>query len=196
MFSAAAGRGSIYEAARILDAFQAELSKIDGITVNPGMIVGGSNVTLDRTTGTTSGKSNVIAQRTLVAGDLRFLSAAQLELTKKKMQEIVDRHLPRTSATLKFHEDGYPAMEALPPNYDLLSQLDHVSQDLGFGPITAFDPRGRGAGDIAFVSPPLPGLDGLGLGGRGEHSVNESADLAPAPMLIKRSAVLFYRLTR
>ena len=46
--------------------------------------------------------------------------------------------------------------------------------------VTAFDPKGRGAGDIAFVSPPLTGLDGLGLGGNGEHSVYESADLRRA----------------
>ncbi|HEY4302149.1 MAG TPA: M20/M25/M40 family metallo-hydrolase [Candidatus Didemnitutus sp.] len=196
MFSNPVGYGSIYEAARILDAFQARLSKIDGITANPAMIVGGSTVGLDRTGGTTAGKSNVIAQRTLVRGDIRFLSAAQLGQAKAVMEEIVQRHLPRTSATLSFHEDGYPAMEDRPVNRELLAQLDRVSRDLGDGPITAFDPRGRGAGDIAFVSPPLPGLDGLGLGGTGEHSTKEAADLKPAPMLIKRAALLFYRLTR
>ena len=83
-----------------------------------------------------------------------------------------------------------------PENYALLAQLDQASRDLGFAEITAFDPRGRGAGDVAFVSPPLPGLDGLGLGGKGEHTVHESADLSRASELVKRSALLIYRLTR
>ncbi|HVU18587.1 MAG TPA: M20/M25/M40 family metallo-hydrolase [Candidatus Didemnitutus sp.] len=196
MFSPEVGRGSIYEAARILDEFQAQLSKIDGVTVNPATIVGGSDVKLDRKGGTVTGKANVIAKRTLVRGDVRFLSASQLESAKSKMQAIVQQNLPHTSAKLTFHEDGYPAMEDRPVNRGILIQLDRVSRDLGFGAITAFDPRGRGAGDIAFVSPPLPGLDGLGLGGTGEHSTNEAADLTPAPMLIKRAAILFYRLTR
>jgi glutamate carboxypeptidase len=78
----------------------------------------------------------------------------------------------------------------------LLAQLDQASRDLGLGEITAFDPRARGAGDVSFVSPPLPGLDGLGLGGKGEHTTNESSDLATAPDLVKRAAVLLSRLTR
>jgi glutamate carboxypeptidase len=112
------------------------------------------------------------------------------------MQAIVSgNNLPRTSAVLTF-DQGYAAMPPSPENYALLAQLDQASRDLGFAPITAFDPRGRGAGDISFVSPPLPGLDGLGLGGEGEHTLNESTDLSTAPELVKRATLLLYRLTR
>ena len=86
-------------------------------------------------------------------------------------------------------------MTPTPANYALLAQLDAASRDLGFDALTAFDPRGRGAGDVAFVSPPLPGLDGLGLEGEGVHTTNESASLTRAPELIKRAAVLISRLT-
>lgn len=110
------------------------------------------------------------------------------------MQAVVKRNLRRTSAELKFSQ-RYPAMPPTPENYALLGQLDAVSRDLGLGPITAFDPRGRGAGDIAFVSPPLPGLDGLGLDGPGQHTAHESSDLQRAPELVKRAAVLIHRLT-
>jgi len=143
-----------------------------------------------------SGKSNIIAQMTLVRGDLRFLSAAQLAEARGLMEAVVRKHYLRTSAELKFGDDGYPAMPPSPENFALLAQLDRASRDLGFGGIDAFDPKGRGAGDISFVCPPLPGLDGLGLGGNGEHTTNESADLATAPELVKRTAVLLYRLTR
>ncbi len=195
MFSAAMGSGSVYETARILSGFYEELWKMDGLTANPALIAGGAEADLTRTGGTISGKANIIPQRTLVRGDLRSLSAEQFADAKARMLEIVSHHLPRTSAELKFNE-GYPAMTPMPGNYALLTQLDQASRNLGYAPITAFDPRGRGAGDIAFVSPPLPGLDGLGLGGAGEHTTHESSDLSRAPELVKRAALLIYRLTR
>ena len=195
MFSAAMGSGSVYETARILQGFHDALRAMDGVTANPAMIAGGADATLTRTGGTVTGKANIIAQRTLVRGDLRTISAEQLAEAQAKMQAIVANHLPRTSAVLKFDE-GYPAMPPTEKNSALLAQLSQVSQDLGMGEITAFDPRGRGAGDIAFVSPPLAALDGLGLGGKGEHTTNESTDLTTAPELVKRAAVLIYRLTR
>lgn len=196
MFSAAVGSGSVFETARILQGFYEQLRQLDGLTINPALIAGGVEAELTRTGGTVSGKTNIIAQRTLVRGDLRFLSAAQLAEARARMEAVVGKHLPRTSAELKFLDDGYPAMAPSPENYALLAQLDQASRDLGYAEITAFDPRGRGAGDVAFVSPPLPGLDGLGLGGAGEHTVHETADLSRAPELVKRSALLIYRLTR
>lgn len=196
IFSAAAGSGSVYEMARILNEFHEQLRKLDGITCNPALVVGGTEAELDRTGGKVGGKSNIIAQRTLVRGDLRYLSAQQLAEAKAIMQAIVARHLPRTSAELKFENGGYPAMAPTDANYSLLAQLDQASRDLGLGEVTAYDPKSRGAGDIAFVSPPLPGLDGLGIRGTGAHAPGESADLATTPELVKRTAILIYRLTR
>lgn len=196
IFSAAVGSGAVFETARILSGFYEQLRPMDGITCNPALVAGGTQAELTRTGGTVSGKSNIIAQRTLVHGDLRYLSAGQLAEARARMEAVVAKHLPRTSAELRFLDDGYPAMPDSPENYALLRQLDQVSRDLGYGEITAFDPRGRGAGDVAFVSPPLPAIDGLGLGGQGEHTANESSDLVRAPELVKRTAVLLYRLTR
>lgn len=196
IFSAAAGSGSVYEAARILGEFHEQLRQLDGLTCNPALIVGGTEAELERTGGRAGGKTNIIAQRTLARGDLRYLSAQQLAEAQRLMQAIVARHLPRTSAELKFVSTGYPAMAPTAANYALLAELDRASRDLGFGEVTAYDPKARGAGDIAFVSPPLPGLDGLGIRGTGAHSPHESADLATAPELVKRAAILIHRLTR
>jgi len=181
MFSAAAGSGSVYEAARILTAFHDQLRTMDGITCNPAIITGGTEAAIDGVHATAFGKTNIIAQRTLVKGDLRFLSAAQLAEAKARMQAIVEKNLPRTTATLRFDGDRYPAMAPSSGNYALLAQLDQASRDLGFSAITAFDPKARGAGDVSFVSPPLPALDGLGLRGEGAHAPGENADLATAP---------------
>ncbi len=196
IFSAAVGSGSVFETARILQGFYEQLRQLDGVTINPALIAGGAEAELTRTGGTVAGKANIIAQRTLVRGDLRCLSAAQFAEARARMQAVVAKSLPRTSAVLTFLDDMYPPMDATPQNYALLAQLDQASRDLGYAEITAFDPRGRGAGDIAFVSPPLPGLDGLGLGGAGEHTTHETASIARAPELVKRSALLIYRLTR
>jgi glutamate carboxypeptidase len=195
IFSAAMGAGSVYEAARILSGFYAELRPLDGLTLNPALIVGGTETTLDRTGGKTEGKTNITAQSTRIRGDLRTTSAAQLGQAQALMRAIVAKNLPRTSATITFSE-GYPAMPDSPANRAVLAQLDQASRDLGFGAITAYDPRSRGAGDVAFVSPPLPALDGLGLRGGGAHAPGEWADLATAPEIIQRTALLIYRLTR
>lgn len=196
IFAPHLGSGAVFEMARILDQFHTELRKMDGVTCNPALVVGGTEAELDRLGGKVTGKSNIVAQRALVRGDLRFLSVAQKQEAKAKMRAIVAKHLPRTSAELRFPDDGYPAMEATPANYALLAQLDAVSRDLGYGEVTAYDPKRRGAGDSAFVSPPLPALDGLGASGRGAHAPGEYMDLATMPEMVKRTAVLLYRLTR
>ncbi|MEJ1972717.1 MAG: M20/M25/M40 family metallo-hydrolase [Lacunisphaera sp.] len=195
IFSPLMGDGAAYEMARILEGFRAVAQRLDGATLSPALIAAGTTAELTRTDGKVTGKTNIIPQRALVRGDLRTVSAEQLAEAQAGMQAVVKQNLPRTSAELKFAE-GYPAMPPTPANYALLAQFDQASRDLGLGEITAFDPRGRGAGDIAFVSPPLPGLDGLGLDGPGQHTTNESADLRRAPELVKRAAVLIYRLTR
>ncbi|MBI2497729.1 MAG: M20/M25/M40 family metallo-hydrolase [Opitutae bacterium] len=195
MFSAAMGSGAVFELARILEVFRKELQPLDGLTISPGMVAAGVEAELSRTGGKVSGKTNIIPQRALVRGDLRTVSAGQLAEAQARMQAVVKQNLPRTSARLTFAE-GYPAMPPTPANHALLALLDQASRDLGFGEMTAFDPRARGAGDIAFVSPPLPGLDGLGIDGSGEHTTREAADLKQAPELVKRAALLIYRLTR
>ena len=194
IFSAAMGAGSIYEAARILNSFYTELRTLDGLTLNPALIVGGTETALSATGGTTAGKTNITAQSTRIRGDLRAVSAEQYAEAEAKMRAIVARNLPRTSAKFTMSQ-GYPAMPDSPANRTVLAQLDQVSRDLGFGAITAYDPRSRGAGDIAFVSPPLPALDGLGLHGGASHAPGEWADLASVPELVKRTALLIYRLT-
>lgn len=184
IFSAEVGAGSVNEAARILAAFYEQLHTRDGITCNPVLFPEGP------------GKINAIPPHTHVAGDLRFLNADDLAAAKTLMEATVEKSLPLTKAKLHFADDFFPAMAGTRANDALLAQLDQVSRDLGFGGVQPCDPKVRGAGDISFISPPLPGLDGLGLRGEGAHALGEFAYLDTAPELIKRTAVLIYRLTR
>jgi glutamate carboxypeptidase len=198
IFSEGTGSGAVFEAARILSAFHEQLRGEQYLTFNPSVIVGGTDVTFNdrEDRGAAGGKTNVIAQSVIVRGDLRFISEKQRDAAKARMQEIVSKgNLPQTKAQLTF-EDNYPAMSPTEANYELLKIFDQASVDLGLGKVEAFDPGGRGAGDISFVAPNVSGLDGLGVQGGGSHTPDEFMELDSLPIQIKRVALLIYRLTR
>ncbi|MBC8152516.1 MAG: M20/M25/M40 family metallo-hydrolase [Bacteroidetes bacterium] len=192
-----AGYGAIYEASRILTEFRRTLSQEKNLTFNPGLMVGGSEVRYDDKTAKaeTIGKTNIVAGSALVKGDLRFLGEAQKESARARMREIVAKSLPLTKSTISFN-DGIPSMEPSAANDKLREVVDAVSRDMGLGPVRAGDPGSRGAGDVSFVAQYLPCLDGLGASGKGAHSIEETLNLKEYPMLIQRTAVLMYRLTR
>ncbi len=192
------GSGAIFEAARILSAFHDSLSAEPNLTFNPGAIVGGTAVTFDpvENRGTAFGKTNVIAEQVVVAGDLRTLTPEQLGSAKRRMAEIVARHHVETGATIEFH-DSYPPLAPTEGNRQLLARLDRASQDLGAGPVAAVDPARAGAADISFTAGLVEmALDGVGLMGAGGHTVEETADLTTLPLQAKRIAVLLHRLAR
>jgi glutamate carboxypeptidase len=56
------------------------------------------------------------------------------------------------------------------------------------------DAANRGAGDLSFVAPYIPGIDGLGALGSGAHSPRESVHLPSLEMQTARAAVLMARL--
>ena len=198
IFQPDVGAGAIFEAARILDGFRQALSGVPNLTFNPGVIAGGTDVTLDEQTSraTAFGKGNVIAQSVRVSGDLRSLSPEQLAEARKTMDSIVAAHLPHTGATLRF-DDGYPPMAPTDGNRKLLAIYDSVSQDFGFGPVTAINPRNAGAADISFVADKVDmAIDGIGLMGAGGHTVEETADLGTLDSQTIRAAITMYRLSR
>ncbi len=189
------GSGAIFEAARILNQFYETLRGEEYLTFNPSVISGGTEVQVTDQSLTATGKTNVVPARVVVRGDLRFIREEQKEAARAKMRAIVAKSLPGATAKITF-ADGIPAMSPNEGNYDLLKQLDAVSQSLGFEKIEALDPGARGAGDVAYVTHLIPGLDGLGATGGGAHARGEYADLDTLPRQIKRAAVLIYRLTR
>ena len=189
------GSGAIFEASRIINQFYETLRGEKYMTFNPAIIAGGTELEINEGTITAAGKSNVVPAKVLVRGDLRFISEQQKESARARMREIVARSLPGTSAKITF-SDGIPSMSPTAGNYEILKELDKVSQDLGFGKVEAQDPGERGAGDISYIADIIPGLDGLGATGRNAHAKGEYTDLDTLPRQIKRTALLIYRLTR
>ncbi len=191
------GAGAIFEASRILNGFYESMAGEQFLTFNPGMMVAGTSVEHDKAmdSGTAFGKSNVVSKDVIVTGDLRAISPDQLKKAKATMKGIVGKHRPQTTAEITFGE-GYPPLAPTDGNYKLLGYFDQVSRDLGFGPVTAVDPIRAGAADVSFTAGHVDmAIDGLGLGGADDHTVNETGDLRTLPMQIKRAAVLIYRLS-
>lgn len=195
IFSESAGSGAVYETARILWRFHEELRVSRSITFNPGIVLGGTDVTYDdaEKRGAAAGKTNVIAQTAVVEGDLRFLTEEEKEETREKMRQIVAEHLPGASGEITF-EDKYPAMPPSEENRRLLDLYSRVSRDLGLTSVEPYDPVSRGAADISFVAPHVAGIDGLGPWGRGAHSLDETLDVPSLSVATRRAALLLHRL--
>jgi glutamate carboxypeptidase len=196
VFTPALGYGAVYEGARILNAFREQLIE-PALTFNAGAVMGGTDVKWsgDSASGAVFGKSNVIAKDFHAEGDLRFLSPEQGERAKQRMRDIVAQNLPGTSARIVIR-DGYPPMPPTPENQALLATYSRASQDAGLGPVRAADPSTRGAGDVQFTAPYVPGIDGLGPYGDGAHTGDEDLDIASVETAAIRAALLIYRLTQ
>jgi len=190
------GSGAVFELARVLDAVRTRLSSDPLLTFNPGLVVGGSSVTVqgEGTRGTAAGKTNVVAGEAIATGDLRAISPEQLQSAKRAMTEIAAAHLPQASSALTF-DDSYPPMAPTAGNARLLAMYDRVSRELGTGPVEATDPRSAGAADISFTAGRVGmALDGIGLMGHDDHTPGETADLRTLPTQTSRAALLLYRL--
>jgi len=196
VFSEEVGDGAIYETARILNGFRERLAGEEFLTFNPGVMLGGTTIEFDaaQARGTAFGKTNVVAERTVIAGDLRALTVEQFDRARAVMQEIAGASLRHTSAELIFDE-GYPPLAPTDGNERLLAVFDRVSRDLGLGPVTAVSPDKAGAADVSFVADIVPMIiDAAGLKGRDGHTVEETADLDTLAAQAKRAAVTLARI--
>jgi glutamate carboxypeptidase len=196
IFTDEVGDGAVFEMARVLAAFHDSLAGEPYLTFNPGLVVGGTTVDLDAggARGTAAGKNNVVAESTIVTGDLRTLTREQRERAKEVMRRIVAASPPHTSGSIVF-DDGYPPFAPSDGNRRLLGLADRVSRDLGLGPLEPVDPARAGAADVAFTDGITPmAIDALGMKGDGGHTVREWALLGSLPMQAKRVAVLLARL--
>jgi glutamate carboxypeptidase len=196
IFSPGVGDGAIFELARILAAFRAELPEPD-LTFNIGLIAGGASAAFnaDATGASAAGKTNIIPGVAVANGDFRALTAEQAERVRQKMQAIVARHAPETTAEIVFGE-SYPPMAPTAGNRALLARLNVVNADLGLAPMPELDPLKRGGGDISFVAQDVDGLAGLGTASSGDHTPDETVDLRSISRQGKRAALLMSRLSR
>jgi glutamate carboxypeptidase len=199
VFTAEAGNGAIFEAAKILTTFRERLGKEPHLTFNPGVIGGGTTAEFDSKTATVKafGKTNVIAAEAVVTGDMRALTAEQFAKTRAAMEAIVkESATPTSSATITFGE-GYPPLAPTPGNDALLATYNKASEDLGLGTVTAVSPDRAGAADVSFIGHLVPNaIDAVGMKGGDDHSPAEHADLRSLAIQAKRAAVTLLRLSK
>ncbi len=196
IFSQGSGYGAVYEAARVLDGFRQQVIE-PGLTFNPGVILGGTDVNYDASLsrGNAFGKTNVIANAVTIKGDLRYLDYPQRDRAHARMRAVAAASLPGTSTTVSFGE-SYPPMAVTPGNLKLLALYSQASDDAGLGKVDAVPAEARGAGDIQFAAPFVDSLDGLGVSGNGAHSPSEDLEVATLERAAIRAALMLYRLSR
>lgn len=196
IFSPGVGDGAIFEMARIISAFRTELPE-PNLTFNIGVVAGGASAAFnaDATGVSATGKTNIIPGVAVANGDFRALTGAQAARARQKMQTIVARHAPETTAEIEF-EEGYPPMAPTAGNRALLVRLNAINADLGLPPMPELDPLKRGAGDISFVAQDVDALAGLGTASSGDHTPDETVDLRSIDRQGKRAALLMSRLSR
>ena len=196
VFGPIAGYGAGYEMARILNAFREQLPEQD-LTFSVGLALVGTEVDYDdvQSKGSAAGKRNVIPPTAIATGDLRYLTHAQRDRVRARMNDIVGQNLNGTSATISFTE-SYPPMAPTEGNLAIFKLYAQASEDAGLGKIELTAPSTRGAGDIQFVAPFVDCLDGIGAVGGGSHSPNEYLIPESLARNAIRAALLMHRLTR
>ena len=195
IFSRGTGYGATYEGIRIIDEWRREMAGERGLTFNVGLLAGGVHVAFDSTGWalTADGKSNAVPPVFRAKGDLRFLTEGQKDSARARMRAVLATPLDGATPHVEF-EDAYPAMPVTPEGMRLVSIFDGASRSLGYPGVIAQDPISRGAGDISFIAPFIPGIDGLGVFGGGSHSPRETVLLPSLRMQAERAAVMMSRL--
>jgi glutamate carboxypeptidase len=164
------GQSAIIELARQLLEINKFIDLSRGITVNPGVIHGGT-------------RSNVIAAEAWAEVDIRISRLADKADLEQKFV-----NLRPFNPQCKLEVTGglnRPPMERTPGTVRLLEIAQGLAHDLGM----ELGESGTGGGsDGNFTSAlGIPTLDGLGAVGEGAHAVNESIVLDELP---KRTAIL------
>ncbi|MEX1072226.1 MAG: M20 family metallopeptidase [Chloroflexota bacterium] len=172
------GRSAILEAARQVIALHDLNGRWPGVTVNAGVIAGGT-------------RPNVVAESCRIELDLRATTAAAFDTATADVERIVGQpSLDGVSAVLH-RVAHHPPMERSPGSARLAELATAIAAELGF---SVRDAATGGASDGNTTSAAgLPTLDGLGPIGGDDHSVDEWLDISS---IMPRTALLAGLLAR
>jgi glutamate carboxypeptidase len=156
------GRSAILEAARIVDDLHALNGRWPGVTVNVGVIAGGS-------------RPNVVAEHCTIEVDLRAIEREALEIAEAEIRRIAEAtEVPDTVVELAEMARWWP-MEKLVRSGRLVEHAQAVAGALGF---EVADASTGGASDANTTSGMgVPSLDGLGPIGGNDHAPTEYLDV-------------------
>jgi glutamate carboxypeptidase len=157
------GRSAILAAARQVVALHGLNGRWPSVTVNAGVISGGT-------------RPNVVAERCTVQLDLRAATLAEFEGAYAEVERLIaEPAVPDVASDLR-RLAHHPPMERTPANGQLAELAIAIAAELGF---ELRDTATGGAGDANITSNAgLPSLDGLGPIGGDDHSADEWLDLS------------------
>lgn len=159
------GASAIVELARQIDRLHALNDLGGGITVNVGVIHGGT-------------RSNVVAAEAWAEIDVRFSTAEEL----KTIEKAIHRNKPfdeRVGVTVTGGINR-PPMERTPQVLELFESARTVASSLGF---ELREAQVGGASDGNFLAAMgIPVLDGLGIDGDGAHAAHEHIIVDDIPL--------------
>jgi glutamate carboxypeptidase len=157
------GRSAILEAARIVRDLHALNGRWPGVTVNAGVISGGT-------------RPNVVAERCVLEVDVRATDAASQDEAEAAIRALASAtEVPDTTVDVERRARHRP-MEKLERSGRLVDHAVAIARRLGF---EVKDTATGGASDANTTSGlGVPTLDGLGPIGGNDHSPAEYLDLA------------------
>ncbi len=164
------GQNAILEMSHQIQAVAAMTNLERGITLNPGIIRGGT-------------RTNVVPSDAEAEFDLRIASKVDGNLMMRKI-----RALEAVNKKCKLHVEGginRPPLERSPAVVALFHQAQKVAKELGFS-VSEIAVGGGSDGNFT-AGMGIPTLDGLGAVGDGAHSPRESVVAAEMP---RRAALL------
>jgi glutamate carboxypeptidase len=156
------GRSAILEAARLVRGLHALNGRWEGVTVNVGVIEGGT-------------RPNVVAERCRLKTDVRGRSAADIDRAEAAIRELAAAtEVPDTTIEVDWRP-SFPPMEKRMASGRLVDHAVALAGRLGF-PLR--DTATGGASDASTVSGlGVPTLDGLGPIGGNDHSPREYLEI-------------------
>jgi glutamate carboxypeptidase len=156
------GRNAILEAARIVRDLHALNGRWPGVTVNVGVIKGGT-------------RPNVVPERCELEVDLRSADGAGLDAVEAAVREIIAATEIEDVTTELEVMAGWRPMEKLERSGRLVEHAQTVAHRLGF---EVHDTATGGASDANTTSGlGVPSLDGLGPIGGNDHAPSEYLDV-------------------
>jgi glutamate carboxypeptidase len=178
----ASGRSAIHALARKIVAIEALTDYARGVTVNVGVVRGGS-------------KRNIVPDAAEAEIDVRFDSPEEGERVRAELARIAaEPDLEGTQAALHgaLHRPPKPETEA---TRRLLDAHAAVARDLGLAPREPVHSGGGTDGSL-LSAVGLPVLDSMGVAGGGAHTEREFVELDSLRERAAIAAILLRRLAR
>jgi len=164
------GQSAVLELARQIEKISGFTDLARGVTVNPGVIGGGT-------------QANVVAAEAWTHVDFRFLKAADAKKIERKFHAL--RPINKKCSIDVSGGVNRPPMERTKGTAALFAQAATLAAELGFELQEAATGGGSDGNFTSAIG--VPTLDGMGAVGEGAHAVNESIlieHLAPRTALL------------